>query len=88
MYLEKIIGSKTKIRILYTLISNPDCLFFEKELAVKSSASISEVNRQIKDFIDFGLVLLERKKGKKYYIINKHHFLFSPLQNLFKYAEE
>lgn len=83
MFLEEIIGSKTKIRILYFLFKNEKSVYFEKELAVACGASISEVNRQIKSLVEFGLVHFQKEGRLKKYRINPAHFLYKPLKDLF-----
>jgi len=47
MYLDKILGSKTKINILAILVNAKDKEFAESELAKEIGCSLSEVNRQI-----------------------------------------
>ncbi len=83
MYLEDVIGSKTKVRILYTLFSNENRAFFEKELAITCGSSISEVNRQIVSLVEFGLIHHYREGRLKFYRINPAHFLYKPLKDLF-----
>lgn len=83
MFLEDIVGSKTKIRILYTLFKQEKDSYFEKELAISCGASISEVNRQINSLVEFGLVLFHKEGRLKIYQINKAHFLYKPLSDLF-----
>lgn len=84
MYLDRILGSTTKINILHTLISNPQRSFFEKELAKESGCSLSEINRQIIDLVNSNLVLFQKMAKVKIYTINEKHFLFKPLLELFK----
>ncbi|VVB60278.1 Uncharacterised protein [uncultured archaeon] len=84
MYLDRILGSATKINILYTLISNPKRSFFEKELAGESGCSLSEINRQIGGLVSANLVLFQKMAKVKIYRINESHFLFKPLLMLFR----
>ena len=83
MYLEEILGSKTKVRILYTLFTAGKDSFFEKELAVACGSSISEVNRQIHFLVEFGLIIYQKKGRLKIYRLNPAHFLYKPLKELF-----
>jgi Fic family protein len=54
MYLDKLLGSKTKINLLSVLLSNPERSFIESELAKEAGAAVSEVNRQINDLVSIG----------------------------------
>jgi len=84
MYLKRILGTKTKVNILATLIENPQRVYVEKELAAESASSLSEVNRQVMDLVKSGLVKTLRVSRDKTYQINKGHFLFRCLRSLFK----
>jgi len=83
MYLEEILGSKTKVRILYHMFMAEQESFFEKELAHKCGASVSEVNRQIHFLVEFGLILFQKQGRLKMYRLNQAHFLYKPLKELF-----
>jgi len=84
MYLEGVLGSKTKVNILAVLIQNPDKELIESELAKLAVVSVSEVNRQIDDLVAVGLVSLVRVGRSKVYRVNREHFLFEPLRLLFR----
>lgn len=84
MYLERILGTKTKVNVLAVLIENPGRTFVEKELARQCGASLSEVNRQMRDLANSGLVTAQRAARDKTYQINKRHFLYKPLRSLFR----
>ncbi|MFQ6076794.1 MAG: nucleotidyltransferase domain-containing protein, partial [Candidatus Bathyarchaeia archaeon] len=60
----------------------------ENELAREAGAAASEVNRQMRDLVDSGLVTLERAGRVKVYRVNPQHFLFKPLKSLFRNLEE
>jgi DNA-binding transcriptional ArsR family regulator len=83
VFLEEIIGSKTKVRILYTLFKKDKDSYFEKELAVACGSSVSEVNRQINSLVEFGLVFYYKEGRLKMYKLNPAHFLYKPLKELF-----
>jgi predicted nucleotidyltransferase len=84
MYLDKILGSKTKVNALSVLVTHPERRIVENELAKEAGASVSEVNRQVKDLVDAGLVTMERIGKSKVYQANQQNFLFKPLRNVFR----
>ena len=84
MYLERVLGSKTKVNIISVLVNSPEQRFNEGRLADKAGVSASEVNRQIKDLVSIGLVNLTRIGRSKLYDINTDHFLYKPLSQLFR----
>ena len=88
MYLDKILGSKTKVNVLSVLVAHPERSIIENELAKEAGASVSEVNRQARDLVDVGLVIMERIGKSKVYRMNQQHFLFEPLKSVFRGLEE
>jgi len=88
MYLDKILGSKTKINALSVLVTQPERRIIENELAKEAGASVSEINRQVKDLVDAGLVIMQRVGKSKVYQMNQQNFLFQPLKNVFKNLEQ
>ena len=87
MYLERLLGSGTKVNALAVLVNDSAGSYLEVELAKKAGSSVSEVNRQMNDLVSTGLVRLERVGKGKMYSINCKHFLFKPLKNLFRSLE-
>jgi hypothetical protein len=83
MFLEDILGSKTKIRILTTLFLGDKDSYYEKELALACGSSISEVNRQVHFLVEFGLIIKTKQGRLKIYRLNPAHFLYKPLKELF-----
>jgi len=83
MYLERILGTSTKVNALNVLVNNPEKTFIEKELAQETGAAVSEINRQMPDLVQAGLVTLVRVGKGKVYSINKAHFLYKLLRKLF-----
>jgi len=87
MYLERLLGSGTKVNVLAVLVNDSAGSYLEVELAKKAGSSVSEVNRQMNDLVSTGLVRLERVGKGKVYSINRKHFLFKPLKGLFRNLE-
>lgn len=83
MYLDRILGSTTKVKALSVLISNPRREFLENELAKESGSSVSEINRQMGELVSSGLVMMKKVGKAKVYQINTKHFLYNPMKKLF-----
>jgi predicted nucleotidyltransferase len=88
VYLDKVLGSKTKVNLLSVLVVRPDRSIVENELAKEAGVSVSEVNRQIKDLVNVGLIVMERVGKSKVYRVNRQHFLYEPLRTVFRGLEE
>jgi len=87
MYLDRVLGSSTKVNALAALIANPKRASLEVELAKESGSSVSEINRQMKDLVSAGIVSMQRIGKGKLYQINTQHFLFKPLMKLLRDLE-
>jgi len=83
MYLEKIIGTGTKVAALNVLLNSPERRFLEFELAREARVAVSEINRQMPSVVQTGLVQVERIGKGKLYRLNGNHFLVPPLRKLF-----
>ena len=87
LYLDRILGSSTKVNALAVLMANPGRTYLEVELAKDAGSSVSEINRQMKDLVTAGIVNVQRIGKGKLYQINTKHFLFKPLRRLFRGLE-
>lgn len=86
MYLERLLGTNTKIAVLAVLASQKTRLT-ESELAKKAGVAVSEVNRQAVHLVQSGLVSMERVGRSKMYSLNRKHFLVPSLNRLFSDLE-
>ena len=59
-YLKRVLGNGTKVKALAVPVSNSTKPFLEVDLAKEAGASVSDVNRQMVDLVNSGLVTLER----------------------------
>ena len=60
MYLEDILGTTTKVRIIGILLQQAPRELSESELARESKVSVSEVHRQAPPLVQAGLLTLHR----------------------------
>ncbi|MBI4256986.1 hypothetical protein HY733_03885 [Candidatus Uhrbacteria bacterium] len=91
--LEQMFGSKTRARLMALFLSQPDDLFFVRELTRRIDAQLNSVRRELKNLVQLGLLL--EKEGmekasprladkKKYYCTNQDFILFADLRSLFQ----
>ncbi len=84
MYLERIIGTSTKVAALNVLLREPETKFLESELAAKAGSAVSEINRQMPALVKAGIVRMERVGKGKLYQVNNRHFLAHSLKKVFE----
>lgn len=94
-HLEQIFGSKTRARLLALFLQSQETPFYVRELTRKIDAQLNSVRREIKNLVDFGILLEQEhaaetpkpktlSEKKKYYVVNKECPLYQDLRSLFK----
>lgn len=58
--LELIFGSKARVKMLKFLFRNPELPFGAKDLAVRVQESRSVINKEIKSFLEIGLIKIKK----------------------------
>lgn len=81
--LEKLFGSKSRVKLLTLLLTNPDQAFFVRELTRRLDERINSVRRELANLEKMGMVTSVEKNRKRYYIINQKFNYFPELRALF-----
>jgi len=87
-YMEMVLGSKVKVKILRIMFRFPDKTFTGRELAgLTKEVSSMAVSKSIRDLTSMNLVGMEHHGNSNLLKLNKSSYLFEPLKSLFL-AEE
>ncbi|MDO9538017.1 MAG: nucleotidyltransferase domain-containing protein [Thermoplasmata archaeon] len=81
--LERIFGSKAKVKILRALASNPDYDIALEDVARNSGLALGTVHPAIKDLAAARIVLTRRAGRSTLYKINVNHLLYAQIVSLF-----
>ncbi len=76
MFLESIITSEVRIRILVELYSETKKHLYVRELTRRVDTEINAVRRELKRFVKAGLVKKEKRGNRLYYLVRKDHPLY------------
>ena len=76
MFLESIITSEVRIRILIELFSETKKHLYVRELTRRVDTEINAVRRELKRFVKAGLVKKEKRGNRLYYLVRKDHPLY------------
>ncbi|MCX5693042.1 MAG: winged helix-turn-helix domain-containing protein [Candidatus Omnitrophica bacterium] len=79
--IEKLVTSKTRIKILKLFLSNIDDRYYLRELERLLDESLSPLRRQLVKLADMGILIAEEEANLKYYRLNKN---FEGLEDLRK----
>ncbi|MFH1426387.1 MAG: winged helix-turn-helix domain-containing protein [Candidatus Kerfeldbacteria bacterium] len=80
--IEKIFGSRTRLKLLRLFLTNADEHYFVRELARKTGEQINSVRRELKNLEDIGLLQSYEENKKKFYHVDKEYVLFNELRAL------
>lgn len=80
--LEKLFGSRTRLKLLRHFLSHPKDEFFVRELARQIEEQINSVRRELGNLETMGLLHSRTEDKKKFYRVNKEFPLLHELQAL------
>ena len=82
MFLESIITSEVRIRILIELYSETKQHLYVRELTRRVDTEINAVRRELKRFVKAGLVKKEKRGNRLYYLVRKDHPFYYELVSM------
>jgi DNA-binding transcriptional ArsR family regulator len=85
--LEQLFGSRTRVKLLRLFLSEPEKLYFVREITRMIDERINSVRRELKNLEDMGLVISQDKDQKRYYQANSSFILFPELRGLILKAQ-
>ena len=80
--IEKIITSKTRVKLLKLFLTNIDDRYYLRELERKLDESLSPLRRQLLKLEQMGILASEEEANLKYYRLNKNFVGINDLQKL------
>ncbi|MFA6392375.1 MAG: winged helix-turn-helix domain-containing protein [Patescibacteria group bacterium] len=85
--LEQLFGSRTRVKLLRLFLTEPEKLFFVREITRTIDERINSVRRELKNLEDMGLVMSHDEDQKKFYQVNSNFILFPELRGLILKAQ-
>ncbi|UCE38315.1 MAG: nucleotidyltransferase domain-containing protein [Thermoplasmata archaeon] len=82
--LEKILGSKSKIRILRSLLRNPKRSYSMEDIVKDTGMSYGTVHPAMQSLVDSRIVVAQKIGRSIAYKVNQIHILFTDIRALFK----
>lgn len=80
--LEKLFGSRTRVKLLRLFFLNAEQEFFVREITRRVGERINSVRRELKNLEDLGLVQPIQKDRKKFFRVNADSVLYPELRAL------
>lgn len=80
--LERLFGSRTRVKLLRLLFTHPDTSYYIRELVRLIGEQINSVRRELTNLETIGIVKSQSRDKKKYYVLDTNFILFPELQSL------
>ena len=85
--IDTLFGSKTRVKLLYLFMNNPDKAFYVREITRKIDEQINSVRRELSNMLEVGVIRSDSKDNKIYYAVNKGYPFYIPLRKIFTSKE-
>lgn len=82
--LERLFGSKTRVKLLSLFLLNPERSFFVREITRKLNKRINAVRRELEILYTLGLVKKKKDGRKTFYSTNPKYLFFEELKSMFE----
>ncbi|NTU69714.1 winged helix-turn-helix transcriptional regulator, partial [bacterium] len=80
--LERLFGSKTRVKLLSLFLLNPERSFFVREITRKLNKRINAVRRELEILFSLGLLKKKKDGRKTFYTTNPKYIFFEELKSM------
>jgi hypothetical protein len=85
--IDALFGSKTRVKLLYLFMNNPERAFYVREITRKIDEQINSVRRELSNMLSIGIIKSDGQDNKIYYSVNKSYSFYAPLKKIFTSKE-
>lgn len=80
--LDKLFGSKTRVKLLTLLLANPERTYYVREITRRLDERINSIRRELANLEEIGLVTSQTRRRKRYYAVNLECNIYPELRAL------
>lgn len=80
--LQDIIISKTRVKVLELFLTQPEEMYYVREITRKTKEEINAVRRELDRLMGVGLLRSEQRGNRLYYSVNEKYVFFQELQQI------
>lgn len=80
--LDKLFGSKTRVKLLTLLLANPERSYYVREITRRLDERINSIRRELANLEKIGLVSSQSRRRKRYYNVNVECPIYPELRAL------
>ena len=81
--IDKLFGSKTRVKLLHLFLNHPGQSFYVREITRVIDEQINSVRRELSNMLEVGVITSDSADNKLYYEVNQRYEFYSALRAIF-----
>lgn len=81
--IDKLFGSKTRVKLLHLFLNHPGQSFYVREITRLIDEQINSVRRELSNMLEVGVISSDSADNKLYYQVNQRYEFYSALRAIF-----
>ena len=81
--IDKLFGSKTRVKLLHLFMSHPGQSFYVREITRLIDEQINSVRRELSNMLEVGVITSDNADNKLYYQVNQRYEFYTALRAIF-----
>lgn len=81
--IDKLFGSKTRVKLLHLFMSHPGQSFYVREITRLIDEQINSVRRELSNMLEVGVITSDTSDNKLYYQVNQRYEFYTALRAIF-----
>jgi len=84
--IDKLFGSKTRVKLLHLFMNHPGQSFYVREITRLIDEQINSVRRELSNMLEVGVITSDNADNKLYYQVNQRYEFYTALRAIFAAA--
>lgn len=81
--IDKLFGSKTRVKLLHLFLNHPGQSFYVREITRLIDEQINSVRRELSNMLEVGIITSDNADNKLYYQVNQRYEFYTALRGIF-----
>jgi hypothetical protein len=81
--IDKLFGSKTRVKLLHLFMNHPGQSFYVREITRLIDEQINSVRRELANMLEVGVITSDNADNKLYYQVNQRYDFYTALRAIF-----
>lgn len=81
--IDKLFGSKTRVKLLHLFMNHPGQSFYVREITRLIDEQINSVRRELSNMLEVGVITSDSSDNKLYYQVNQRYEFYTALRAIF-----